>query len=137
MLIHNIYEVITAIVIFGVAIFSVFPMYNCLKLISLENRALPPWSAWFVFVPLFGFLWILILIFKIDKSLRTEILQRGLQIKIGTSFKYAGIVASILVPLSLFVPQIRQSFALPAAILWTTYSLILHFHVHELSLSKV
>lgn len=133
---YNLITIITGIATLFLAFFSIFTMYNCLRLISPENRALPAWSAWLILIPFFGAFWNLIVIVKIDKSLQAEILQRHLKIKINRSFKYTGIVSSILSLVIFFLPQTSQELIFPVAILWITYWLILHMKVHELKLSK-
>lgn len=54
------------------SIFFLLTLQNTMKVISPENRRMPPSHVWFLFIPLFNIVWQFIMVRRIAKSLAAE-----------------------------------------------------------------
>lgn len=53
-------------------IFFLLTLQNTLKIISPENRKMPPANVWLLFIPLFNIVWQFIVVDKISESIGAE-----------------------------------------------------------------
>jgi hypothetical protein len=70
------YGVVLAIAI-AVQIMFLLSLSKCLKQISPRNRRMEPGQVWLALIPIFGFIWTIIMVLKIADSLRDEFEDRG------------------------------------------------------------
>lgn len=54
------------------AVLFLLTLQNILKVISQENRRMPPGNVWLLFVPFFNFIWQFIVVDKIARSIAAE-----------------------------------------------------------------
>lgn len=120
-----------------IALISLWAMYKCLSLITPKNRALPAWSVWIALVPVFGFFWMLVVIYKIAKSLRAENQQRVNKIQRIEYGEVIGISSIIFSVIPLVFPQFKLILTALACIFWATYMVCICFQIKELKWSSV
>jgi len=72
------YAVIILIAI-GIQVMFLLSMSKCFKAISPRNRQMQPGQVWLALIPLFGFVWTIIMILKLSDSLRDEYDDRGIR----------------------------------------------------------
>jgi hypothetical protein len=62
-----------------VQIFFLLTMSRCLKQISRRNRQMEPGQVWLCLIPIFGFVWTILMIIRVADSLADEYYDRGLR----------------------------------------------------------
>ncbi len=63
------------------AILFLLSLQNTLKVISQENRRMPPGNVWLLFVPFFNFIWQFIVVDKIAQSIAAECARLHIPVK--------------------------------------------------------
>lgn len=132
MFIQSTASIVFAIAGFLIALLSFLAMYKCLSLIAPHNRALPAWSVWIALVPILGFFWILVVINKIAKSLRTENRQRLNKIQRIEYGEVMGISSIIFSVVPYIFPQLKLTLITLSCIFWATYMVCICFQIKEL-----
>ena len=73
------------LVVFAIAllptIFFLLTLHRTLEEVSLENRLMPPGHVWLAIIPLFGWIWMFIVVQRIADSLQKEFALRGVECK--------------------------------------------------------
>ena len=72
------YAVIFAIAI-GIQVMFLLTMSRCFKEISNRNRQMQPGQVWLALIPIFGFVWTILMILRLSDSLRDEYDDRGIR----------------------------------------------------------
>ncbi len=72
------YAIAIAIGLF-IQIMFLLSMSRCLKQISRRNRQMEPGQVWLCLIPIFGFIWTIIMILRVADSLKDEYYDRGLR----------------------------------------------------------
>ena len=62
-----------------VQVMFLLTMSKCLKQVSPRNRQMEPGMVWLCLIPIFGFVWTIIMILRVADSLRDEFSDRGLR----------------------------------------------------------
>ena len=130
-------SIISVLIATLIAAFSLWTMYRCLKLIAPENRAVQPRSVWICLIPVVSFIWIIVLIYKIARSLHAENFHRVVKVRrieIGEVIGIATIGFSLL---GFLIPQQRHFLVLGSCFLWIGYLICLGFQIKELKSAKV
>src|SRR5436305_8624230 len=70
--------VLVTVALFAVQIFFLLTLSRCFKEISPRNRQMEPGQVWLCLIPVFGFIWFIMLVLKLSDSLRDEYEERGL-----------------------------------------------------------
>ncbi|WP_156479933.1 hypothetical protein [Collimonas pratensis] len=115
---------------------SLWAMYKCITLITPGNRALPAWSVWIALIPVIGFFWMLVVIYKIANSLHAENQQRINKIQRIEYGKVIGISSVIFSVIPLIFPQFNLTMMTLACIFWATYMVCICFQIKELKQSS-
>jgi len=102
------------------AIFFLITLQNTLKVISPENRKIPPSNVWLLSIPFFGFFWQFIIVDKIAQSIAAECVKLNLPVKDNKPTYNIGLVWNICFILSM-VPVIKGLLSLVAMIAWIIY----------------
>jgi hypothetical protein len=63
-----------------IAILYLLTLQNALKACSPENQKMPPGQVWLTLIPLFGIVWIFIVVNRIADSLKAEFAKRNIQV---------------------------------------------------------
>jgi Na+/phosphate symporter len=63
------------------AIFFLLTLQNTLKVISEENRKMPPANVWLMFIPLFNIVWQFIMVDRIAQSIGAECSRLNIPVK--------------------------------------------------------
>jgi len=130
-LFHNIPEgylaifwtiIIIALVIgYTIEILFILTLHNTMKAVSIQNRAMPIGQLWLLLIPLFGTVWIFIVVNKLSQSIEKEFLTRSVAVEprptysIGLTYSILG--ASTILP----IPIINSLIAFAALICWIIY----------------
>jgi hypothetical protein len=67
------------LLVLGIQIMFLLSLSKCLKAISPRNRKMEPGQVWLALIPIFGFVWMIIMILRISESLENEFEDRGLR----------------------------------------------------------
>ena len=62
----------------GIMIMYLLTLQNTLKEVSVENQKMPPGQVWLTLIPLFGIVWIFIVVNRIADSLAAEFTKRNI-----------------------------------------------------------
>lgn len=124
--------IIVFVLILAIGMLYVFTLYTCLKLINPKNRALPPWTAWLLCIPIISLFWNYILLFKMAKSLHSENFQRNSKVQKIDSGRDVGFIYSSVSLLCTFIPQQRVFLALFASMFWIAHWIILGQQIKQL-----
>ena len=73
-----IYGVILAVAI-AVQIMFLLSVSRCLQQVSPRNRQMEPGQVWLALIPIFGFVWIIIMVIRVADSLKDEYYDRGMR----------------------------------------------------------
>ena len=73
-----VYAVILVIAL-AVQIMFLLSMSKCLKQVSRRNRQMEPGQVWLCLIPIFGFVWTIIMILRVADSLKDEYYDRGIR----------------------------------------------------------
>ena len=71
------------LIIFAIAllpkIFFLLTLHRTLEEVSLENRLMPAGQVWLAIIPIFGWIWMFIIVSRIADSLQKEFAMRGVE----------------------------------------------------------
>ncbi|MEP6597750.1 MAG: hypothetical protein ABJA71_17475 [Ginsengibacter sp.] len=101
-------------------IFFLLTLQNTLKLISPENRKMPPGNVWLILIPLFGMVWQFIVIRKISEAISEECIKLNIDVNEKMPAYTIGLVycfSSILY----LIPILKTIGALVALVSWVTF----------------
>ena|SRR5688572_20806024 len=101
-------------------IFFLLTLKNTLKVISPENRKMPPSNVWLMIIPLFGIVWQFIVVTRIADSIRDECVKLNIPIKENRPTYNIGLaycISSIL----FLIPLIKIFGAFAALVTWILY----------------
>jgi len=124
--------IIVLVIVLAIGTLYIFTLYKCLKLINPKNRALPPWSAWLLCIPIFSFLWNYILIFKMAKSWHSENRQRTIKIQKIETGRDVGFVYTSVSLLCTLISQQKVFLALFAGMFWVGHWIIVGQQIKQL-----
>lgn len=91
------------------AFFYIKTLHSTLKVISIQNRSIAPYSVWLLFIPYFNLIWHFIVVIKMSESIKAEADSRNLLIYKGHPGKSIGITMCVLCCLSLITSFIHLS----------------------------
>ena len=74
-----VFYAVVLVVAIAVQIMFLLTMSRCLHQISRRNRQMEPGQVWLCLIPIFGFVWTIIMILRVADSLRDEFDDRGLR----------------------------------------------------------
>jgi hypothetical protein len=73
-------QMILVCILLILSVFYLVIAQNTLSAISVENRKLHPKQVWLSLIPLFGFIWMYIIVNRITDSLREEFNKRNIKV---------------------------------------------------------
>lgn len=95
-------------------------LQNTLKVISAENRQMPPENVWLMLIPFFNLIWHFIIVNKIADSIRAEANKQNLQLAEDRPGYSIGIAMCILSCVNL-IPIINMLSGIGSLICWIIY----------------
>lgn len=101
-------------------IFFLLTLQNTLKAVSPERRRMPPGQVWLVFIPLFGIVWIFIIVNRIADSLADEFISRNMQVAEARPGYGIGMAYCVLSVCSV-IPFLGAFASLAALVCWIIY----------------
>ncbi len=100
--------------------FFLLTLQNTLKLISSENRKMPPGNVWLILIPFFGMVWQFIVIRRIADSITEECIKLNLDVKEKRPTYTIGLIYCIS-SITYLIPIIKTFGALVALVAWVMY----------------
>ncbi len=101
-------------------IFFLLTLQSTLKIISPENRKMPPSNVWLMFIPLFNFIWQFIMVKKIAQSISDECVRLNIPLKENKPTYSLGLAWNICFLLSI-IPIIKGLASFVLLIIWIIY----------------
>jgi hypothetical protein len=101
-------------------IFFLITLQNTLRIISPENRKMPPGNVWLVLIPVFGFIWQFIIVSRLSDSIHDECVRLNVDPNEERPTYSIGLVYCISSAASL-IPIIKMIGALVALVSWIMY----------------
>ncbi len=99
------------------AIFFLFTLQNTMKVISPENRKMPPSNVWLMLIPLFNIVWQFIVVEKIAQSIYAECVRLNIPVDDNKPTYSIGLAWNIC-SLLFFIPFLG---GLAALVMWILY----------------
>jgi hypothetical protein len=75
------YQLLFLLLFYLPLVFFLFTLQNTLKIISSENRKMPPANVWLIIIPLFGILWQFIVVSRIADSIKNECVKLNIPVE--------------------------------------------------------
>lgn len=108
------------LIVFAIAllptIFFLLTLHRTLEEVSLENRLMPAGQVWLAIIPIFGWIWMFIVVQRIADSLQKEFALRGVECKEARPGYSVGLAYCILTVVG-FIPFA----SLGAIVCWIIY----------------
>lgn len=108
------------LIIFAIAllptIFFLLTLHRTLEEVSIENRLMPAGQVWLAIIPIFGWIWMFIIVSRMADSLQKEFALRGVETKEARPGYSVGLAYCILTICG-FIPFAT----LAALICWIVY----------------
>ena len=101
-------------------IYYLLTLQSSLKLISLENRKMPPEQVWLSLIPLFGIIWQFLIVSRLSDSIRLELDKRNIYAEERRPAYQIGIAYCILVSCSI-IPYLGILTAVGGMVCWILY----------------
>ena len=102
------------------AILFLVTLQNTLKLISAENRRMPPEQVWLVLIPFFGFVWQFIIVNRLADSLKYEFIKKDIATEEDRPGAAIGIAYCVL-SCCCVIPVVSFFTGIASLICWVIY----------------
>jgi nitric oxide reductase large subunit len=93
------------VIAIAIQIFFLISLSNCWKEISEKNRQMSPGQVWLCLIPVFGLIWLILLIIRLADSLKDEYDDRGLRHEgdfgktLGIIYVVSGFICGCVTPI--------------------------------------
>ncbi len=116
--------VIVIPIVFGIvllpAIFYLLSLQRALEKCAPESRTIEPGKVWFLLIPIFNLVWNFVVVSNMSKSLRSELLRRGMPNVEPEPGQPVGLAMCILAFAGL-IPVVGVLFSFAGFICWIIY----------------
>ncbi len=114
------YQLLFLLLFYLPLVFFLFTLQNTLKIISSENRKMPPANVWLIIIPLFGILWQFIVVSRIADSIKNECVKLNIPVEENRPTYNLGLAYCISYILFL-IPAIKIIGAFAVITTWILY----------------
>lgn len=114
--------IITLCCTFVAGILYLLTLQKALKKCAPASRTMKPWKVWLVTVPVFGYVWHLVVVINVAKSLRNEFARLGIpcpEPNLGENIGLAACVCNLCIHIP--IPLLRGLAAIIGLVLWSAY----------------
>ena len=118
-----------------IMIFYLLTLQNTLKEVSPENQQMPPGQVWLALIPLFGIVWMFIVVNKIADSLRAEFAKRNVQVEEARPGYGIGLTYCILNCCGI-IPLLGPLAGLGGFVCWIIYWVKISNYKRKLQMTK-
>ena len=112
--------ILTLVVVLTPAILFLLSLQKALQRCAPESRTMSPGQVWLLLIPLFGIVWLFIVVIRIASSLRNEFLRRQLPLAEAEPGKTLGIAMATL-SVTGIIPLVGMITGLASFVCWILY----------------